>query len=93
MNSNDLETELRKQVCVKYGMQKLDAQDCLHVSEQIFRETKNYVSQTNLKRFFKLDQPEHQNSQFVLNSLAQFLGFVDIKDFSSSLVSPDEDVN
>lgn len=85
MDAKDVEAELRKRVSVKYGIQNLKADDCVHISEQIFRETKNYVSQTNLQRFFKIDQPEHVNSFFVLNSLAQFLGFLDLEEFRSDL--------
>ena len=85
MDAKDVESELRRRVSVKYGIQNLKAEDCVQISEQIFRETKNYVSQTNLQRFFKIYQPEHVNSFFVLNSLAQFLGFLDLEEFRSEV--------
>jgi len=77
MNSNELLIELRKFVLTKSGLRNIDPAHCKVISEYVFQETKNYVSETTIKRFFGFANTLHKFSLFTLNSLSQYIGYSD----------------
>ncbi|MGO4878608.1 hypothetical protein ACEN2P_18535 [Pedobacter psychrotolerans] len=77
MNSNELLIELRKFVLTKSGLRNIDPAHCKVISEYVFQETKNYVSETTIKRFFGFANTLHKFSLFTLNSLSQYIGYAD----------------
>lgn len=81
MNSNDLLIELRKFVLIKSGLRNIDPAHCKVISEYVFQETKNYVSETTIKRFFGFANTLHKFSLFTLNSLSQYIGYADWNSF------------
>jgi len=81
MNTNELLSQLRKFVLIKSGLRNIDPAHCKTISEFIFKETKNYVSETTVKRFFGFAQTLHKFSLFTLNSLSQYIGYSDWEAF------------
>lgn len=81
MNTNELLSELRKFVLIKSGLKNIDPSHCKLISEYIFQETKNYVSETTIKRFFGFANTQHKFSLFTLNSLSQYIGYSDWNTF------------
>ncbi|WP_293743121.1 hypothetical protein [uncultured Pedobacter sp.] len=77
MNANDLLIELRKFVLLKSGLRNIDPAHCKIISEYVYQETKNYVSETTIKRFFGFANTLHKFSLFTLNSLSQYVGYND----------------
>jgi len=75
MNANEFHTELRKFVRIKSGLRNIDPSHCKIISESVFLETKNYVSETTIKRFFGFANTIHKFSVFTLNSLSQYIGY------------------
>jgi len=93
MNTNELLSQLRKFVLIKSGLRNIDPAHCKTISELIFKETKNYVSETTVKRFFGFAQTVHKFSLFTLNSLSQYIGFVDWESFCKDKENETADVN
>ncbi|KLT66197.1 hypothetical protein [Pedobacter sp. BMA] len=81
MNANELLIELRKFVLIKSGLRNIDPAHCKIISEYVFQETKNYVSETTIKRFFGFANTLHKFSLFTLNSLSQYIGYDDWDSF------------
>ncbi|MCX2474155.1 hypothetical protein OQZ33_07420 [Pedobacter sp. MC2016-05] len=81
MNTNELLSELRKFVLIKSGLKNIDPSHCKLISEYIFQETKNYVSETTIKRFFGFANTQHKFSLFTLSSLSQYIGYSDWNTF------------
>nr|WP_199157009.1 hypothetical protein [Pedobacter sp. ASV2] len=81
MNANELHQELRKFVLIKSGLRNIDPGHCKVISEFVFQETKNYVSETTIKRFFGFANTLHKFSLFTLNSLSQYIGYSDWNSF------------
>jgi len=81
MNANDLLIELRKFVLLKSGLRNIDPAHCKIISEYVYQETKNYVSETTIKRFFGFANTLHKFSLFTLNSLSQYIGYNDWDSF------------
>lgn len=81
MNANELLIELRKFVLIKSGLRNIDPGHCKIISEYVFQETKNYVSETTVKRFFGFANTLHKFSLFTLNSLSQYIGYTDWDSF------------
>ncbi|MFC3559454.1 hypothetical protein [Pedobacter jamesrossensis] len=93
MNKNELLSQLRKFVLIKSGLRNIDPAHCKTISELIFKETKNYVSETTVKRFFGFAQTIHKFSLFTLNSLSQYIGFTDWESFCKDKENEASDVN
>lgn len=93
MNLNELTTQLRKFVLIKSGLRNIDPANCKTISEFIFRETKNYISETTVKRFFGFAQTHHKFSIFTLNSLSQYIGYTDWESFCKEKKNQTEYVN
>jgi len=51
------------------------------ISEDIFNKTGNYLSQTTIKRYFEQSEENLRFLPFVLNSLAQYVGYNDWEAF------------
>ncbi|WP_316831731.1 hypothetical protein [Pedobacter aquatilis] len=71
-------------ICVlnKCGWVVYEENHALILSKLIFEQTRNYLSKTTLARFFRFEGKHPLfNSIFMLNTLSQFLGYVDWKDF------------
>jgi hypothetical protein len=81
MRENNLLTELRKSVLIKSGLRNIDPACCRVISGYIFKETKNYLSETTIKRFFGFANTLHKFSLFTLNSLSQYIGHDDWETF------------
>ncbi|WP_316829613.1 hypothetical protein [Pedobacter aquatilis] len=93
MNTNELLSQLRKFVLIKSGLRNIDPAHCKTISELVFKETKNYVSETTVKRFFGFAQTLHKFSLFTLNSLSQYVGYTDWESFCKDKKSQTEDIN
>ncbi|MCZ4222627.1 hypothetical protein [Pedobacter rhodius] len=93
MNTNELISQLRKFVLIKSGLRNIDPANCKTISESIFKETKNYISETTVKRFFGFAQTHHKFSLFTLNSLSQYIGYPDWESFCKDKTSQTEHVN
>ncbi|RNL56671.1 hypothetical protein [Pedobacter jejuensis] len=93
MNTNELISQLRKFVLIKSGLRNIDPAHCKTISEYIFKETKNYVSETTVKRFFGFAQVIHKFSLFTLNSLSQYVGFSDWESFCKDKQGQSENVD
>ncbi|WP_188412442.1 hypothetical protein [Pedobacter mendelii] len=93
MNTNELISQLRKFVLIKSGLRNIDPAHCKTISEYIFKETKNYISETTVKRFFGFAQVTHKFSLFTLNSLSQYVGYIDWESFckGKKVQTQDED--
>lgn len=72
---------LKKELLVKCGIKRVSASDCKHVSEELFRATKKYVSETTLKRLFGFAYSTFNPSSFTLNTLADYCGYDGWDDF------------
>ncbi|PWS27472.1 hypothetical protein DHW03_07670 [Pedobacter yonginense] len=81
MKTNELLIELRKFVLIKSGLRNIDPGHCKIISEYVFQETKNYVSETTIKRFFGFANTLHKFSLFTLNSLSQYIGYSNWESF------------
>lgn len=68
---------LRKKILLKCKLENLNDDHCKKISIRIFEENGTYLSQCNIKKFFRLAAPPTEFSPFLLNSLAQFIGFTD----------------
>jgi len=76
MENPALHTELRKLILSKAKVRASSKDASKLISQQIFSETKNYVSEISVRRF--LNGNDNGNpSMFVLNSLVLFVGFAD----------------
>lgn len=93
MNINELLSQLRKFVIIKSGLRNIDPAHCKTISELVFKETKNYLSETTVKRFFGFAQTHHKFSLFTLNSLSQYIGFNDWDSFCKDKTHGTTDVN
>jgi|GEM_PF-543629 len=93
MNTNELLSQLRKFVLIKSGLRNIDPAHCKTISEFIFKETKNYVSETTVKRFFGFAQTLHKFSLFTLNSLSQYIGYSDWEAFCKEKKGVIDDVD
>lgn len=92
MKTNELLIELRKFVLIKSGLRNIDPGHCKIISEYVFQETKNYVSETTIKRFFGFANTLHKFSLFTLNSLSQYIGYSNWESFCSDKESDISDV-
>jgi hypothetical protein len=93
MNNTELLSQLRKFVLMKSGLRTMDPAHCKTISEYVFKETKNYVSETTVKRFFGFAQTVHKFSLFTLNSLAQYVGYADWEGFCKDKEDESADVS
>ncbi|WP_231427481.1 MULTISPECIES: hypothetical protein [Pedobacter] len=91
MNANELLSDLRKFVLIKSGLKIIDPSHCKLISEYVFQETKNYVSETTIKRFFGFATTLHKFSLFTLNSLSQYIGYSDWNTFCKEKEIPVKD--
>ena len=89
MEGPDIYLQLRDRVLTECRIPHVGIQDCRAVSIQIFNRNKNYISESTLKRFFGF-LPAAHHSLFVLNSLAQFVGFAGWEEFQQETVSKRE---
>lgn len=77
MDKPELHVILKKMILNQCRITCVKPEDCRLVSEAIFVKTRNYISESTIKRFFGHIDSEWQFSPFVLNSLAQFVGYSD----------------
>jgi hypothetical protein len=75
MNKRRDLNELRSYVIAKSNLKNIDPSQCKMISDLILCETKNYLSETTLKRFFGFAQTAHKFSLFTLNTLSQYVGY------------------
>jgi len=93
MNTTELLSQLGKFVIIKSGLRNIDPAHCKTISELIFKETKNYVSETTVKRFFGFAQTLHKFSLFTLNSFSQYIGYTDWEAFCKDKENEVSEVN
>lgn len=86
MNKLLAQKQLKISVLQKCGLKQFDQSACKLVSEQVFLQTKNYISKSGICRFF-LYQGEHPlfNSPFILNSLSQFVGYPNFEAYCAEI--------
>lgn len=75
MNKRRDLNELKSYVIAKSNLKNIDPSQCKMISDLILCETKNYLSETTLKRFFGFAQTAHKFSLFTLNTLSQYVGY------------------
>jgi hypothetical protein len=75
MQDNSSLSTLRALVLAKSGLSNIDPGRCKNISDYIFQDTKNYLSETTIKRFFGFANTQHKFSLFTLNSLSQYVGY------------------
>lgn len=75
LSDHDLLEILRAQILSKCGIGAISSRDCKQISEMIFEQDKNYLSETTIKRFFGILDWDQPFSPFVLNSLCNFTDF------------------
>lgn len=93
MNSNDLLIELRKFTLIRAGLSNIDPSQCKLISQYVLRDTKHYLSETTIKRFFGFANTVHNFSLFTLNGLAQYVGYADWNTFKLEQQSNSEMAN
>lgn len=81
LNSDDIEL-LKSSIENKFGRRILYAKDCGELSQNVFEKTGCKVSETTLKRLWKLVNSAFNPSKYTLNSLANYLDYKDFNDFS-----------
>ncbi|WP_421945202.1 hypothetical protein [Pedobacter sp.] len=83
-----VQKQLKLGVLRKCGLKQFDESHCGLISEQVFLQTKNYISRSGVCRFY-LYEGEHPqfNSPFILNSLSQFIGYTDFAAYGLALES------
>ncbi|MBQ9214354.1 MAG: hypothetical protein IJ150_10510 [Bacteroidales bacterium] len=72
---------LRESVENKFGRKIRYAKDCAELSNNIFEKTGCKISETTLKRLWKLVNSEFNPSKYTLDSLSNYLKFNDFEDF------------
>lgn len=75
MTVNQPLDKLKQCILVKSGLSNISPAYCKTISEYVFRQTKNHVSETTIKRFFGFANTQHKFSLFTLNSLSQYVGY------------------
>jgi hypothetical protein len=85
MGDNDYYLLLKKGILLHCGMEDINENNCKIISIQIFKQDQNYISLTNIKRFFGLLPIASQFLPFILNSLSQFIGYHHWKDFKENV--------
>ncbi|MCQ2975409.1 MAG: hypothetical protein MJ211_11445 [Bacteroidales bacterium] len=83
---------LKESVEKQFGSKILYAKDCAALSECVYSQTGNKVSETTLKRLWNLVNSSFNPSKYTLNSLCQYLGFADWDDFVSNKNSAEKNV-
>lgn len=77
---------LRKGVLLHCGIDEINDEGCKVISVQVFERDQNYISLSNIKRFFGLLPVANEFSPFVLNSLSQFIGYDHWFDFKEKQI-------
>lgn len=85
--NNDLVSLLLKEIKQKTGYEIKTGRDCSSLSLQIMQETNRSVSNTTLKRIFGIIQSSVNPSQYILDTLAVFVGYQDWESFAKTAES------
>lgn len=80
---SNTEEQLKKIVLQKCELKKLLISDCKIISQRIFMQDKNYLSESTIKRIFGFMQAPPVFSPFVYDSLARFAGYESYKTFKA----------
>lgn len=81
--SSNCEEDLKKLILKKCGIDTVSVRDCRMISERIFEQDKNYLSESTLKRFFGFLDPPSSFSPFVKDALCIFLGYGSFQQFNN----------
>lgn len=87
MDTHELHAKLKEFITSECDLQSVDTHNCKFISESVFLRTKNYISETTIKKCFGLINGDFEPSPFVLNSLAQFVGYESWLDFSEGVIN------
>ena len=83
---NHLE-ELKSCVLIAAGIANPVPADCKSISALINKKTRQYVSETTLKRIYGFAYSKFKPSLFTVNTMAQFCDFTDWKDFHQNKIN------
>ena len=86
MDIMEAQMRLKDSVLAKSGIKNPVEKDCKLISEIIFQKSKNYISESSIKRLYGFSGSESNfASPFILNSLCQFIGFDDWETYKNNL--------
>lgn len=83
-NPNDF-LRLRSELLFKYGLSKIQPEDCNKISIAIFLENGNYISEQSIKMVFGLIPSSNNFHPAVLDMLSKYVGYEDWEAFTSML--------
>lgn len=83
--NDDLHEKLKALILHEIGLVDLKTEPYRLISENIFLKTKNYISQNTVKRYFEFGGSDLLFSFFVLDSLAQYVGYECWSEFYQSV--------
>ena len=81
MKETDFHSHLKEMVLSSCGIKIAEIGHSGEISRKIFARDRNYISETNIRRFFFLLKEPYKPSPFVLNSLSVFVGFASWEEF------------
>src|ERR1700748_2965232 len=74
-------TYLKQLVLEKAGIEKPLANDCRIISAAIFKETRQLISETTLKRIYGFAYSRYHPSVFTVNAMCNYCGYSSWEDF------------
>ena len=84
LNINSL-TILLKKVKAQYGFPIIHSKDCVNLSLDISKSTKELISGSTIKRLLGFVRTESKPNKYTLNLLAKYIGFDTYEDFELSI--------
>ncbi|MGM0621584.1 MAG: hypothetical protein ACQETJ_11110, partial [Bacteroidota bacterium] len=79
--NKDIYTLLKKDIQTKVGRKIRYGKDCKKLAEQIEKETGRQISDSTIKRFFRIVNSPFHPSKYTIETFVSFLGFDDWYDY------------
>lgn len=76
--------ELKRLILLKNGLKTVSPSDCKVISLAIQKELKKNVSETTIKRLLGFASIKHKFSQFTINTLMEYVGYIDESQIESA---------
>ncbi|WP_231425348.1 MULTISPECIES: hypothetical protein [Pedobacter] len=77
----DAEEYLKRLILLKCEIDSISLKDFRVISEKIFIQDQNYLSENTIKKFFGITDDKATFSSFVYNSLSLFVGFESYEEY------------